>query len=73
MANAKKCDICGDYYDVPQPKFLNDEMTNTSFITFARVDPNNPSLHDRSQFDTCEKCWREIMDYILARQAKPHA
>ena len=34
MANAKKCDICGKYYDVPSDAFMIDlgASSNTSMV-----------------------------------------
>lgn len=62
MANARKCDICHKYYDVPD---INERMM------VEPLDPNKPGLerHNVMHFDTCEKCLQDILDYILARQA----
>lgn len=69
MANAKKCDICGKYYDVPNDHFMTDlgAASNTSLIRIMRRKPNVRLDHDVIQFDTCEECNQDVLDYILAK------
>lgn len=72
MANARKCDICHNYYDVPDinERMMVEPWNNTSMVRLLRLDPNKPGLerHDVMHFDACEKCLQDILDYILARQ-----
>ena len=72
MANAKKCDICGKYYDVPQAYegMIWDEYLNTSMIRVLRRGPEDHKIkHDTIQFDACDDCLQEVLDYILAKRA----
>lgn len=72
MASAKKCDICGKYYDVPQAyeDLLWDEGRNTSMIRVLRRTPSDVKIqHDTMQFDACEECLQDVLDYILTKKA----
>lgn len=75
MANAKKCDICGKFYVVPEvPNDLleYDHLTamNTSMVRILRRTPNTLTRHDVTQFDACDECLQDVMDYILSRAAE---
>lgn len=66
MANAKRCDICNHYYDVPN----RPDPMNTSMIRVLRLNPNYPGVkHDVMQFDACDKCLQDVLDYILGKRA----
>ena len=71
MANAKKCDICGKYYDVPQPYDVCwEESINTSMVRILRRIPlDNKIKHDVMQFDACEDCLQDVINYILTKQS----
>ena len=71
MANAKKCDICGKYYDVPDREdLLYSEPLNTSMIRVLRLKTEKLSVeHEVMQFDSCESCLQDVLDYILAKRA----
>lgn len=71
MANAKKCDICGKYYDVPNyGDLIIDEFRNTSMVRVLRQKPNERRIdHDVMQFDSCEECLQGVLDYILTKRA----
>ena len=71
MANAKRCDICGDYYQVPDlhTEDLFDERRNSSMVRLLRRKGNRTVDHDVFQFDSCEKCFQDVMDYILTKQS----
>ena len=73
MANAKKCDICGQYYDVPEPieGLLYDDFRNTSMVrVLRRTDDRFNKPHDVMQFDSCESCLQDVIDYILTKRAE---
>ncbi|MBQ5769259.1 MAG: hypothetical protein IIV94_10340 [Clostridiales bacterium] len=73
MANAKRCDICGKYYIVPEGEvgMLWDESMNTSMIRILRHRPDDKRKpHDVMQFDSCEKCLQDTLDYFLSRRAE---
>lgn len=68
MANAKKCDICGKYYDVPgQNEIYMEEGHNTSMVRILRRKNTLRIDHDVMQFDACEDCLQDVLDYILAK------
>ncbi len=71
MSNAKKCDICGKYYDVPDAFGMTEfgMNSNTSMIQFARRKTDKRLDHEVIQFDTCEECYQDMLDYILAKGA----
>lgn len=72
MASARKCDICGQYYDVPEINtFMHEPWTNTSMIRVLRLnDQGDYGKHDVMQFDACEKCLQDVIDYMLARRSE---
>ena len=72
MANAKKCDICGKYYDVPDNGYdiCLDDGRNTSMVRILRRKPVDIRVeHEIMQFDSCEKCLQDVLDYILTKKA----
>lgn len=76
MAYARKCDICGEYYDVPEiEEYLHEPWTNTSMIRVLRLKGDNRLLerHDVMQFDACEKCLQDVLDYILTKKVDSEA
>ena len=73
MANAKRCDICGKYYDVPNraEEMIYNEHLNTSMIRVLRLEPKKAFIeHDVMQFDACDKCLQDILDYMLGKRAE---
>lgn len=73
MANAKRCDICGKYYLVPTSDLgvLVDESMNTSMVRVLRHRPENKqNPHYVIQFDSCEKCLEDTLDYLICKRAE---
>ena len=73
MANAKRCDICNRYYDVPDrpDDMIYSEQMNTSMIRVLRLNPNNVAVkHDVMQFDACDNCLQDVLDYMLGKRAE---
>ena len=72
MANAKQCDICGKFYLVPEmePGCLWEEDMNTSMVRIMRRKKTETIKHDVMQYDACEKCLQDVLDYILSRASK---
>lgn len=71
MSNAKRCDICNRYYDVPDRTegVIYDDNFNTSMIRVLRLNPTCVSVkHDVMQFDACEECLQDVLDYMLAKR-----
>lgn len=52
MANAKKCDRCGEYYDEPGSKCIGG-------INIVPV-----SEGTRYKFDLCENCLEDLYDFL---------
>lgn len=53
MSDARRCDICGTYYEVGDYKA-------TDIAVIGYYDRN----FDKSQIDCCSECWRSIQDHI---------
>ena len=74
MANAKKCDICGKFYTVPQSNgdvLAWDENINTNMIRVLRRKSETVSIkHDVMQFDACDECLQDVLDYMLSKSAE---
>lgn len=71
MANAKRCDVCGNYYDVPhiEDDIYLESCRNGNMIRILRRKPTIRIDHDVMQFDACENCLQEVLDHILTKQA----
>lgn len=72
MANAKRCDICGAYYEVPNPTedMCWSDILNTSMVRVLRRKPITDRIdHEVMQFDSCEACLQDVIDYILTKRA----
>lgn len=72
MSNARRCDICGNYYDVPDHEmFLNEPWLNTSMVRILKLKDNafSHNRFDDMKFDSCDKCLQDVLDYILSRAA----
>ena len=74
MANAKRCDICGEFYEVPTVNHLmhlTNENMNTSMVqVLRRKNIDDRTEHDILQFDSCEGCLQDVIDYMLTRRAE---
>lgn len=71
MANAKRCDICGEYYQVPDVGFDRwDEGRNSNMIRFLKLKNISHIDHDVFHFDSCDECLQDVMDYILTKQVE---
>lgn len=74
MANARRCDICGEFYETPNFRPGDfDPWKNTSMIRVLRLiveDDEDRNHHDTMHFDACEKCLQDVIDFMLARRAE---
>ena len=60
MANAKKCDRCGKYYDKNQKfKIKNTTTDFADGIKFTGV-----KGYDSSQFDLCDDCIEKLYNFL---------
>ena len=65
MANAKKCDVCGGYYEVPNwNPYRLDALDEVDHIIIHRGGEQEHSMY----FDTCPECRQDVMDYILTKR-----
>ena len=70
MSFARKCDICGKYYDVPNiENDLMEPWTNTSMVRILKLKKGSFARHDVMNFDACDECIQDVLDYILSKQA----
>lgn len=76
MSCAKKCDICGKYYDVAEINpYAHEPFGNdTSMVRIMKLRPKEDrdertgGSHTIFHFDACDKCLDDLMDYILSKQ-----
>lgn len=72
MANAKKCDICGKFYEIPDvsPYRLDYEDAINIIRMHRGVDPDSKSNDELwLHFDACDECYQNVLDYILTKKA----
>jgi hypothetical protein len=66
MANAKRCDICGRFYEVSEETAdLMDPYRFLDYLLIHKAEERKAVM----RFDTCKKCQQELIDYILAKRA----
>lgn len=62
MAVAKKCDVCGEYYDY----FTNPDIVN--HVDFQHIDEDGDVTRDNIKgYDICGKCVTAIYNLIKSR------
>lgn len=61
MANAKKCDICGKYYDIYNSKLMDKKANGMQFI--IKDTYNNVFICDNI-LDLCPRCMESINEHI---------
>ena len=64
MADAKKCDICGTYYDRYNTSKAGGVCPNQ--ITFQQE--TTTSVNDFKTYDACPNCLKDIADFIESRR-----
>ena len=71
MLETKHCDICGKVYLVPAIEAVGfwEEENNTSQVRVLRRKDTERVEHDIMQFNTCDECRQDVLDYILANAA----
>jgi hypothetical protein len=68
MANAKRCDICGEFYTAPEfvvGLFPDSYRQQLDYVTIHKADEREASMY----FDSCKKCQQDLIDYILTKRA----
>lgn len=72
MANAKQCDICGDFYAAHKlsKKLRGYDIQDTGMIMLFDPDPNAEYPRDvetcREEMETCPNCMRKIKAFIAS-------
>lgn len=72
MANAKQCDICGDFYAAHRlsRQLRGCGVEDTAAIVLIDPNPNANYLgeveEDREQLETCPNCMARIKEFIAA-------
>lgn len=74
MSNARKCDICGKYYDLASmSEYLLDYERYVNIVRLHRAVKigENRDLDDSEwmHFDACDECLQDVLDYILSKKA----
>lgn len=71
MANAKRCDICGKYFAIPEPSLARLYNSEAGAVQLFKL--NNRLRHTEEReghhFDACDDCVQEIVDLILTKRA----
>ena len=74
MAFARRCDVCGKYYTttIQDVELIYDTALgmDSSMIRILSRKDGTMAKHDIMQFDTCEDCKQDVLDYILNKQAE---
>ena len=70
MANAKQCDICGNFYAAHKnsKKLRSWDMYDSAVISIYDPEPNKecPDDDDRITMETCPKCMARIREFIAS-------
>ena len=62
MADAKKCDRCGKFYDkCPKAKSINGR-----YVQGIRISTSGPYI----ELDLCEKCINDLYDFLGIEEKK---
>ena len=74
MANAKKCDICGVYFDICKMK--TSKVVDYSFmntITISQRDNNGHRIDTINPLDCCPKCMEKVLDILnIKKKVEEH-
>ena len=69
MANAKRCDICGKYFTLPEFKSFHNTLAGKVELYHMVVNKHHAADRVGVSFDACDDCVQEIMDHILTKKA----
>ena len=74
MSNAKQCDICSKFFGVPEVDYgrLEEDYRHLNLLRMHQALPEGQMVyHDNPwlQFDLCDSCYDNLLDYILSRKA----
>lgn len=66
MAIARKCDVCGKFYEEYNTK--RDKKNTNGFMFLNRLD--NRNYYDHDPYDCCPECMTSIRNYVNALRGK---
>lgn len=66
MAIARKCDVCGKFYEEYNTK--RDKKNTNGFMFLNLLD--NQNYHDHDPYDCCPECMTSIRNYVNALRGK---
>ena len=70
MAAAKKCDICGTFYDTEDSIKLDPDSRSVNGLVLVKIDKNDSWTQQRPAIDCCPKCMNTIMGLIKEMRRK---
>lgn len=63
MADAKKCDRCGNYYD--ENKIKPRDLDNRSVMARLKTFAHTPNMSYTDEiFDLCDECWEKFYSFM---------
>lgn len=71
MSNAKRCDICGKYFAMPEPSRTLIYRSEAGKVQLYKLNPKirHTEEDEGYHFDACDDCVQEILDLILTKRA----
>ena len=65
MANAKRCDICGKYFDLPDADRLHKTIAGRVELYKTAKNIHHTSEQEGFHFDACDDYVKSILDHSL--------
>lgn len=69
MANAKKCDRCGAYYQEVEPNLIDTLVSKIGFLAKPREYTTHTLIE--SCVDLCPKCSRSLKNWLSMNDSDP--
>lgn len=69
MADAKKCDRCGKYYDDESSKDKNFKVNGITVHKMALIDACDYPIHN---YDLCDQCARDLFHWLCNEEKVEH-
>lgn len=63
---ARKCDICGSFFDLSNKRFFNSININECELYTSKINENYISCdsHEFAYYDICQDCFKSIINHI---------
>lgn len=65
MADAKKCDRCGKYYDAESSKDKNFRVNGITVYQMALINAYDHPIHN---YDLCDQCARDLFHWLCKEE-----